>query len=184
MPTLNPSSDEVRVYELCVMYPADIDQKAENTLLKEVSDLLSEAEAKIVFTDQWSKRGLAYPIKGHTQAKYVIHYFEVDPAKIRTLDHDLRLLKGLLRHLVVIPPKGYEARNFEELYQNWLKSRESVEDVRKREKEEKVKQTVVQSAKRAAKRMETKKKAPAKEIEMGELSSKLDELISDDDLKI
>jgi small subunit ribosomal protein S6 len=184
MPTLTPSSDEVRIYEIAVMYPANIDQKSENTLLKEIDDLLGEASANVLFKDPWTKRGLAYPIQSHTEVKYVIFYIEMDPLKVRALDRDLRLQKGVLRHLMVIPPKGYEARSFEGFYQEWLKSRESAEDMRQRKKEEKVKETVVASAKRATKRMDTKKKAPVQAVEMGALSEKLDELISDDDLKI
>ncbi|MEQ1849531.1 MAG: 30S ribosomal protein S6 [Candidatus Peribacteraceae bacterium] len=183
MPTLVPSSDDVRIYEISVMYPANLDQKSENALLKEIDDLFSEASAKVIFKDPWSKRGLAYPIKGHTEAKYVIFYAEMDPARVRELDHDLRLLKGVLRHLMLIPPKGYEAQSFESFYETWLKSRESAEDVRRRKTEEKAKETVVANAKRATKRMETKKK-PVESVEMDQLSTKLDALISDDDLKI
>lgn len=183
MPTLIPSSDEVRIYEIAVMYAADIEQKVENTLLKEIDEHFAEAGSKLIFKDVWSKRGLAYPIGGHMEAKYVIYYIEVDPAKIRNIDHELRLQKGMLRHMIVIPPKKYEARNFEDLYQNWMKSRESVEDIRKKKQEEKVQQNVVASAKRATKRMEEKKKTETKPVELGDLTEKLDALISDD-LKI
>lgn len=184
MPVFTPSSDEVRVYELAVLYPANIDQKAENGLLKEIDDLFAETNSKVLFKDAWSKRGLAYPIKGHTEGKYVIYYIEADPARIREMDKDLRLIKGLLRHMMVIPPKGYEVQSYESLYQQWLKSRESADDVRRRKTEEKAKETVVANAKRASKRMDSAKKKPAASVEMGELTEKLDELISDDDLKI
>jgi len=184
MPTLIPSSDEVRIYEVAIMYPANLDQKSENTLIKEIEEHFTEAEAKEIFKDPWSRRGLAYPIQGHSEAKFVIYYLEMDPNKIRTLDHELRLQKGMLRHLIVIPPKGYEARSFEDAYQQWMASRESVEDVRQKKQDEKVKQTVVAQAKRATKRMEAQKKEEPKSVEMGELTEKLDELISDDDLKI
>jgi len=185
MPTLTPSSDEVRIYEIAVMYAADLDPKSESTLTKELEENFSEAGAKILFRDAWSKRGLAYPIGGHREAKYIITYVELDPGKIRELDREIKLQKNILRHLIVIPPKGYEARNFEELYQAWLKSRVSIEDIRKKKQEEKVKETVVASAKRAVKRMGVaKKKEEPKEVEMEKLSEKLEELISDDDLKI
>lgn len=185
MPTLNPSSEDVRVYETAIMLPPDLDQKAEANLLVEIEDHFKEAEAKLLFKDPWTKRGLAYKIGGFTEAKFVIYYHEMDPSKIRELDAQLRLTKNLLRHMIVIPPKGYEAVSHEEIYQDWLKNRVTASEMKQRKKEEKLKAAVTQQAKRVTKRMESKKpKEEAKPLEMGQLTEKLDQLISDDDLKI
>lgn len=183
MPTLNPSSEDVRVYEFAVMYQPDLDQKGETALLKELDEHFAEAGGKLLFKDPWSKRGLAYPIGGFKDAKFVIYYFEMDPSKIRDLDQQLRLTKGVLRHMIVIPPKGYEAVSYEEKYQDWLKNRVTVAEQRQRKKEDRLKQTVTAQAKRASKRME-KPKAEAKPLEMKKLDAELDKLISDSDLKI
>ena len=185
MPTLVPSSEDVRIYEFAVMYQPNLDQKAESTLLAEIDGLFAEAQGKLIFKDPWSKRGLAYKIGGFSEAKFVIYYYELPPASIRELDGQLRLQKGILRHLMVIPPKGYEAVSHEARYQDWLKNRETIADVRTRKREEKLQKTVVDQAKRTSKRMETEaKKVPAKPIKMQDLDSQLDKLISDDDLKL
>ncbi len=185
MPTLVPSSEDVRVYEFAVMIRPDLDQKAESTLLSEVEALFTEGKGKLLFKDPWSKRGLAYKIEGFSEAKFVIYYYELPPASVREIDHQLRLLKGVLRHMMVIPPKGYEAVSHESIYQDWMKNRETIADVRARKKEEKTKQTVVDQAKRASKRLETKaKEVPKKALEMQDLDSQLDKLISDSDLKL
>ncbi len=186
MPTLNASSDEVRVYEFAVMYAPDLDQKAEATLLKEVEGLFAEAQGKLLFKDPWSKRGLAYKIAGYSEAKFVIYYYEMPPASVRELDKQLRLTKGVLRHLAIIPPPGYEAVSHEAKYQDWLTNRETVAEVKSRKREEKLQKTVVDQAKRTSKRMETTKKEmpAAKPLEMKDLDKQLDKLISDDDLKL
>jgi small subunit ribosomal protein S6 len=185
MPTLIPSSEDVRIYEVAVMLQPDLDQKAEAAVLAEVDAHFAEAGAKLLFKDVWTKRGLAYKIGGFTEAKFVIFYHEMDPSKLRELDKQLRLTKGVLRHLMVIPPKGYEAVSFEDKYQDWLKNRVTVADIKQRKREEKLKAAVTEQAKRVSKRMEAKKpKEEAKPLEMGQLTEKLDKLISDDDLKI
>lgn len=185
MPTLNPSTEDVRVYEFAVMVQPNLDQKAESTLISEIEGHFQEAQGKLLFKDAWSKRGLAYKINGFDEAKFVIYYYEIPPASIRELDHQLRLQKGVLRHLTVIPPKGYEAVSFEAKYQDWLKNRETIEDVRARKREEKAKQTVVSQAKRQTKRLETKaKETEKKPLKMQDLDSQLDKLISDSDLKL
>lgn len=185
MTKLVPSNEDVRVYEFCVMYQPNLDQKAESTLLSEIEGHFKEAQGTLLFKDPWSRRGLAYKVAGFDEAKFIIYYYEIPPASIRELDHQLRLQKGVLRHLMVIPPKGYEAVSYEARYQDWMKNRETIEDVRARKREEKTKKTVVDQAKRATKRLETKaKEAEKKPLKMQDLDSQLDKLISDSDLKL
>ena len=184
MVTLIPSSEDVRIYEIAVMVQPDLQPKEEAELIKGVDDLLAEAQAKLLFKDVWSKRGLAYKIKGHAHAKFIIYYIELDPSKIRDIDHQLRLIKGVLRHLVVIPPKGYEAVGYEEKYQQWLKTRETVGERRTREKDEAAKQAVIAKAKRETKRVHEKKPEAKPELKMEQLEQQLDKLISDTDLKL
>jgi len=186
MPTLSPSSEDVRVYEVAVMLQPDLDQKSENALLAEIDGLFKEADAKLLFKDPWTKRGLAYKIGGYSEAKFVIYYYEMDPSKLRELDRMLRLTKGVLRHLITLPPDGYEAVSFESAYQDWMKTRETAADMKKRKSEEKLKSAVTAQAKRATKRMDAKAKPKkkAEPLEMSELTESLDKLISDDDLKL
>ncbi len=184
MPTLNPSSEDVRVYEIAVMLQPDLDQKAESNLLTEVEDHFTDAKAQTLFKDPWTKRGLAYKIGGFSEAKFVIYYLEIDPAVVRELDKQLRLTKGVLRHLIIIPPKGYEAVSYESRYQDWLKNRVTLAEQKQNKREERVKQAVTDQAKRAAKRIENKPKEVLKPLEIGELTEQLDKLISDDDLKL
>src|SRR5690348_16867143 len=106
MATLVPSSEDTKIYEVAVLYPSDLGDKAEAALLKELDGIFAEAQAKQLFKDKWSKRGLAYPIKGHREGKFIVYYYEIDPSKIRTVDQAIRLEKNVLRHMVLIPPKG------------------------------------------------------------------------------
>lgn len=184
MPTLKASSEDVRVYEIAVMLQPDLDQKAETNLLAEVESHFSDAKAQTLFKDPWTKRGLAYKIGGFSEAKFVIYYLEMDPSVIRELDKQLRLTKGVLRHLVVIPPKGYEAVSYESTFQDWLKNRVTLADQKQNKRDERLKQTVTDQAKRVSKRMEQKPKETVKLLEIGQLTEQLDRLISDDDLKL
>jgi ATPase subunit of ABC transporter with duplicated ATPase domains len=108
----------------------------------------------------------------------------MDPSVIRELDKQIRLTKGVLRHLVIIPPKGYEAVSYEGRYQDWLKNRVTLAEQKQNKREERLKQTVTDQAKRAAKRIEQKPKEAMKPLEIGQLTEQLDKLISDDDLKL
>ncbi len=188
MPELVPTSEDGRIYEWCVLYPYPMQQKEEQTLLKEIDEIFAEAGAREVARDKWGRRGLAYPIGGLKEGTFVIYYFEMDPAKVKEVDNVLRITKGVLRHLVVKPPKRYQIVKYSETYEQWLKDRETVEQQREREREQKVQEQVARKAKMRAKATtERKKVKPAAEASsMGgeNLTEQIDKLISDDTLDI
>ena len=189
MPTLTPSSEDTRVYELTVLIPYPMNQKEEATLLKDIQGLLDEAGATIIDQDIWGRRGLAYTISGYDEGNYIVYYLDMDPAKLKEFDEALRIQSGVLRHLIIKPPKGYQIVKYSEEYETWLKERESVEDVRKREKEEALQKRVAEKAKRQAKRA-AKEKAEAKTeekaapVQTEKLEEELEKIISDDELDL
>jgi len=186
MPTLTASSEDVRIYELAVLYPFPFGQKDETALLKEMEELFTEAGGKLVSKDPWGRRGLAYAIKGAMEANFIVYYWEIDPLKIKEIDQALRIMKNVLRHLFVKPPKHYQVIKFSESYQKWLSERESVEETRSREREEKLQDQVAKKAKRQAQRTTDRKKDEVKSSPIQEdvLTEKLDKLIADDGLDI
>ncbi len=154
-------------------------------MLKGVEEILGEAQAKILLKDVWGRRGLAYPIKDATEASVTVYYYEILPEKLTELDKNLRITKGVLRHMFVKPPKGYQILKYGELYDTWVKERESVEDKRSREREERLRDQVAAKAKRRAVRkpdaVKTERSAP---MSGEDLSKSVDKLISDDSIEI
>jgi small subunit ribosomal protein S6 len=189
MPTLQATSEDTRVYECCILYPYPIGQKEENDLLKEIEGLFAEAGGKQVAKDKWGRRGLAYPVNGATEGNYIIYYYEMEPAKVAEIDTQLRIMKNVHRHLFVKPPKHYQIIQYSAAYEQWLKERESVDEKRSREREEKLKDVVARKAKRQVQRAEEVKKEhkeqkPAAPMSGEALSQKLDKLVSDDSVEI
>lgn len=187
MPSLTPTSEDTRVYECAVLYPYPLSQKEEAEVLKEIEEIFAEADAKLIAKDAWGRRGLAYSIGGSTEGSYVIYHWEMDPSKLKEVDHALHINRRVLRHLIIKPPKGYQVTKYSEAYQEWLKTRESVEEVRAREREEKLQAQVAEKAKRAAAKTTTKRKTddkPKEAVTEEQLSEQLEKLISDDSLDI
>lgn len=184
MVSYNPSSEDVRLYEVAILYPYPMNQKEESELLKGIDEIFAEAKAKQIFKDVWGRRGLAYKVGGFDEGNFIIYYFEIDPSKIDEIDEQLRILKGMLRHMIVKPPKKYQISSYADNEKRW-KEQNRVEGERKtQEKEDKKLKQVVDKAKRApmrAKKDDAEKAAPVS----GEaLTQKLDKLISDKDLEI
>ncbi len=189
MPSLVPSSEDVAIYEVCVLYPV-LQQKEEQQVQRDVEELFEEAGARQMTKDLWGRRGLAYRIKGNMEGNFVVYHYEMDPLKLRELDRNLRIVKNVMRHLVVKPPKGYQVVKFSEAYEQWLKDRETLDQVRVREKEEKLKVQVAKRAQAQVRRSDERKKLEGKENEAAKpmqqdlLTEKLDKLISDDTLDL
>lgn len=174
---------EPRLYECCILFPYPMPQKEEAQLVKEVEGLFTEAGATLKAKDAWGRRGLAYPIKDAMEASVTVYYYEILPEKLTELDKNLRITKGVLRHMFVKPPKGYQILKYGELYDTWLKERESVEDKRSREREERLRDQVAAKAKRRAVRKPSDAKPATGEKVSGEvLNKKLDKLIEGDAL--
>ncbi len=188
MPTLTPSSEDVRIYECCILYPYPFGQKEENELLKEVEGFFTEVGAKQVSKDKWGQRGLAFPIGGFSEGSFIVYHYEMDPLKLKEVDTQLRIAKGVLRHMFVKPPKNYQIIKYSEAYETWLKERENVQEKRSREREEKLKEQVARKAKRVAQRTTERKKEevkqPAPKMGEGVIQEKLDKLISDDTFEL
>tara|TARA_Y100000310_G_scaffold278017_1_gene296206 strand:- start:343 stop:921 length:579 start_codon:yes stop_codon:yes gene_type:complete len=192
MPELTETDvdETVRTYEICVLYPSNLQQKEEATLLKDVEGIIEEQGGKLVSKDNWGKRGLAYRIKGSDEGIYVVYYYELDPNTLKEIDTALRITPNLLRHIIVKPPKGYEIIKFSEGYEAWLKDRESVEEKKQKEKEAKLAKSVADKAKRqvkraaAAKKEELSEETPKPAVDKKQISAELDKLISDDDLDL
>jgi len=175
------------VYEFCVLYPVNLSQKEEQTLLKGIEEIFTEAEGRQIAKDAWGRRGLAYPIKKQIEGNFIVFYYEMNPQKLREVDRQLRILPNVLRHLMVKPPKDYQMVKYSEAFEQWQKDKVTAVETKRKDEETKLQRKVVEKAKRDAKRTEVKKtevkkKEAASTLEEADLSKKLDELISDDSI--
>lgn len=169
----------MRLYETAILYPSPMNQKEENELLKGIDEIFAEASAAVLLKDAWGTRGLAYKVGGFQEANVLVMYHEIDPSKIKEIDRQLSILKGVLRHLIVKPVKNYDIAPMAGRLDQWKEQVRVDREVRVREKEEKKLKQVVEKAKRApAKPKKTvvdDKPKPTETIEQG-----VDKLLSDD----
>jgi len=67
----------------------------------EVNRLMERCGARVIMWGKWDERRLAYPIKQHKRAVYVLVYFQADADKIVGLERDVQLSEVVLRSLVL-----------------------------------------------------------------------------------
>lgn len=89
-------------YELAVLYHPDLEidlEKAEAQITK----LVKEAGGKIVTTDNWGKRKLAYKVAGHEHAVYVFYTLELPGESVKSLNNQLNITDEVIRFLITKP---------------------------------------------------------------------------------
>jgi small subunit ribosomal protein S6 len=94
-----------RKYEVTYLVNAGLTSSELNTLRDEMVSLVGKYKGKIVETNDWGKKELAYPIKHHgrtlTEAIYTHLVVELSANKVNDLTKEIELKKEIVRSLVV-----------------------------------------------------------------------------------
>jgi small subunit ribosomal protein S6 len=83
-------------YEVAVVFQPEVKDGE-----KIIEKIIADNKGKIVATDAWGKKELAYKIAGETHGLYYIFTVELENAAVAKVDQILNIADGVLRHLIV-----------------------------------------------------------------------------------
>jgi small subunit ribosomal protein S6 len=89
-------------YEVAVLYHPDLEvdlTKAEDR----VNKIFTDNGGKVVATDNWGKRKLAYNIKGNEHAIYVFYTVELPGETVQKVESTLNITDEVVRFLITRP---------------------------------------------------------------------------------
>lgn len=89
-------------YEIAVLYHPDLEvdlTKAEERVTK----IFTDNGGKVVNTDNWGKRKLAYKIKGNEHAVYVFYTVEMPGEGVQKVESTLNITDEVIRFLITKP---------------------------------------------------------------------------------
>lgn len=89
----------MQTYELVVLFHPDLEIDLD-TPVKKVEKLMTDAGGKILKTDNWGKRKLAYPIRKQDFGVYVYWEVDLDGDSVAKIDRGLNMADEVLRHLI------------------------------------------------------------------------------------
>lgn len=89
-------------YEIAVLYHPDLEIDLEKASTK-VEKILADNGAKIIKTDNWGRRKLAYPIKKQEFAVYVFYTLEMPADNIAKVEQTFNITDEIIRFLIVKP---------------------------------------------------------------------------------
>ncbi len=87
-------------YEVMVIIKALLSEEERVSAQKRIQTTLEKLEGKILSTDVWGKRHLAYEIDKQKEGYYVIYQIEMPSAGVKKFEEVMNLDKEILRFLV------------------------------------------------------------------------------------
>lgn len=97
----NPKKGEVlNKYELAVLYHPDLEVDLDKGEMR-VKKIIDDNKGKIVDTDIWGKKKLAYPINKLESAVYVFYTVELNPTVLAKIEATLNITDEVIRYLIV-----------------------------------------------------------------------------------
>ena len=91
--------NEPREYELILMIDPGLEDAARDKLAEDVRSRI-ESGGELKHQDSWGVRKLAYEIEQRTEADYRWLRFTGPPELLEALDHNLKIVDGVLRFRV------------------------------------------------------------------------------------
>ncbi|HYH75709.1 MAG TPA: 30S ribosomal protein S6 [Candidatus Saccharimonadales bacterium] len=89
-------------YEIAVLYHPDLEIDLEKATSR-VEKIFTDNGGKVVDTDNWGKRKLAYPIKKNEHAVYVFYTVELPAESVRKVESVLNITDEVVRFLITRP---------------------------------------------------------------------------------
>lgn len=92
----------IKTYEFVVLFSPELADRDVQIAQDSLVALVKKYKGKVVSTEVWGKKPLAYKIKKFTEGSYVFFVLEMDTAQVQGFDREVRLNTQVLRHLIVI----------------------------------------------------------------------------------
>lgn len=155
-------------YELLYLVSGSFAEDELTPIKEKVLEYIKKYEGAITFDDNFGKKKLAYPVGKEHQGYYLITEFDLDGAKLKDLEKDIKLTNEILRHMVI--KKKIQAQSA------------AVKPTLNMDIEPKVEEKVVKgkAEKPEMPKVEIKEEEEKDKLKLEDLDDKLDEILEGD----
>ena len=87
-------------YEMLYLIDSSVAEEARDALIAKFEELVKTLGGKVVSTDKWGVKKLAYPINYKSDAFYVLMTFEGEGSAIKEHDRVAGISDGILRRMI------------------------------------------------------------------------------------
>ena len=90
----------MRQYELILIVQPDLDEEATNSVIDRVKNMITDNDGKILNTEIWGSKRLAYEIQDFRDGYYVYMDVEFTPEFGTELKQNLRYVEPIIRYML------------------------------------------------------------------------------------
>ena len=90
----------MKTYEMLYVLDAGLTDEANEALVKKFEDVVASSGGKVVSTDKWGVKKLAYSINYKNDGFYVLMTFEAEGSVVKELDRVAGLSSEVLRKVI------------------------------------------------------------------------------------
>jgi small subunit ribosomal protein S6 len=90
----------MKTYEMLYVLDSTLSDDAKESFVKKFEDIVTSANGKVVSTDKWGVKKLAYPINYKNDGYYVLMTFEAEGSVVKELDRIAGLSSEILRRMI------------------------------------------------------------------------------------
>ena len=90
----------MKTYEMLYVLDASVADENKEALVSRFESIVAENGGKVVSTDKWGVKKLAYPINYKSDGYYVLMTFEAEGAVVKELDRIAGLTAEVLRRMI------------------------------------------------------------------------------------
>lgn len=93
----------MRHYEMMLIMSGDLDDEAAQALVERVESHVAGSGGRILKTDYWGKRPLAYEIEHRSHGYYAVIDFEMEPEPLVEIERQLKINDSVVRFKTLRP---------------------------------------------------------------------------------
>ena len=90
----------MKTYEMLYVLDSALTDEGKDAFVKKFEDIVVSSKGKVVSTDKWGVKKLAYPINYKHDGYYVLMTFEADGSAVKELDRVAGLTVEVLRRVI------------------------------------------------------------------------------------
>jgi small subunit ribosomal protein S6 len=92
----------MKTYEMLYVLDATLTDEAKDSFATKFEAIIADYNGKVISTDKWGVKKLAYPINYKNDGYYVLITFEAEGAVVKELDRVAGLSAEVLRRVITI----------------------------------------------------------------------------------
>ena len=93
--------EQLRDYELVLIISPEVVEEKFDSIIDNISQLITGKGGNLSNVERWGKRKLAYPIEHFMEGNYVLTQFKLNPTLSKELEANLQISEDVLRHLLI-----------------------------------------------------------------------------------